>query len=154
MLFRRQATQLLLAFATLFFWACGSLTETEDTQETSSETARHTSPRVEFETRTDTVAMQRRSQDAVAGRRKKEQQIRYMVQIGAFKDPKYASAVQIKARERYHLPVLNDYNTTYALYQIRIGFFETRQDAYKFRERMRREYPNDYTDSWVVQLKR
>ena len=77
-----------------------------------------------------------------------------MVQIGAFKDPKNASRMQVTARQRYHLPVLNDYNTKYALYQIRIGFFESREAAQTFRQQMSQEHPHDYKDSWVVQLKR
>jgi cell division septation protein DedD len=77
-----------------------------------------------------------------------------MVQIGAFKVARNASRVQTTARSRYHLPVLNDYNTAHALYQIRIGFFETKDDAYKFRQQMQLEHPADYKDAWVVQLRR
>ena len=98
--------------------------------------------------------MEKSQLDPTTSREAREYQIKFMVQIGAFKDPQYASAVQTAARERYHMPVLNDYNTSYALYQIRIGFFETKEAAYAFRLRMRREYPADYRDAWVVQLKR
>jgi hypothetical protein len=77
-----------------------------------------------------------------------------MVQIGAFKDPQLATGVQTRARERYHLPVLNDYNILVGLYQIRIGFFETRDAANDFKARMMKAFPEDYKDAWVVQLKR
>ena len=77
-----------------------------------------------------------------------------MVQIGAFKDPQKASRVQTVARERLHMPVLNDYHTALDLYQIRIGFFETYEAAQNFRIRMQKEFPTDYEDSWIVQLKR
>jgi cell division septation protein DedD len=77
-----------------------------------------------------------------------------MVQIGAFKDPHLATAVQSTARQRYHMPVLNDYNIQVGLYQIRLGFFETRSSAQAFRRKMVQEYPADYKDSWVVQLPR
>lgn len=109
---------------------------------------------MEFETRTDTVSVEKRSQETPAEHEARTIQIRYMVQIGAFKDPQFASMVQLTARDRYHLPVLNDFNTALALYQIRIGFFETREDAYAFRKKMQRDFPNDYKDAWVVQLKR
>ncbi len=109
---------------------------------------------MQFETKTDTVAMEKALRKSGSPRGSREPQIRYMVQIGAFKDPQYASFVQTTARSRYHLPVLNDYNTAHALYQIRIGFFEKRDDAYKFRQRMQHEHPSDYKDAWVVQLKR
>ena len=110
--------------------------------------------RPDFETRTDTVAPVLRTIRKHTPSIRKEPQIRFMVQIGAFKDPEMASKVQVTARMRYHLPVLNDYHTTLGLYQIRIGFFETRTAANTFRKKMRGEYPEDYRDSWVVQLKR
>jgi cell division septation protein DedD len=75
-----------------------------------------------------------------------------MVQIGAFKDAQNASRIQALARERYHQPVFNDYNTAISLYQIRLGFFETREAAREFRDRMAREFPEEYKDSWVAQL--
>lgn len=77
-----------------------------------------------------------------------------MVQIGAFKDPHNASKVQVSARNRYHMPVLNDYDIAHGYYQIRIGFFESEDAARALCERLQKEYPNDYKDSWVVQLKR
>jgi hypothetical protein len=52
------------------------------------------------------------------------------------------------------MPVLNDYHIQMGLYQIRIGFFETRRGAEAFRKRMVMEHPAEYKDSWVVQLKR
>ena len=109
---------------------------------------------MEFETRTDTVALEKAQLDSAARHQTRELQVRYMVQIGAFKDPQYASTVQTTARARYHIPALNDYNTALGLYQIRIGFFETKAHAYAFRQQMLREYPNEYKDAWVVQLRR
>ncbi len=111
-------------------------------------------PKAAFETRTDTVSALHRSDRSHPPTSPREAQVRFMVQIGAFKDPQRASRIQTTARERYHLPVLNDYNSRYALYQIRIGFFESRDAAYTFRQRMRQDFPSDYNDAWVVQLKR
>ena len=51
------------------------------------------------------------------------------------------------------MPVLNDYHTTLGLYQIRIGFFESREAAQVFLEKMQHDFPNEYKDSWIVQLK-
>jgi len=111
-------------------------------------------PEPEFETSTDTVAGVYKTPAPRAPSPHHVPQIRFMVQIGAFKDPENASHVQTLARERYHLPVVNDYHTKLALYQIRIGFFETRGEANAFREKMHQEFPADYKDPWVVQLKR
>ena len=134
---------------------CGSMPETQETQTPSPPPpAMNQSPaKMRFETKTDTVAMEKASLDSSA-REPREIQIKYMVQIGAFKDPQLASIIQTTARARYHLPVLNDFNTSQTLYQIRIGFFETKEDAYKFRQKMQQDHPSDYRDAWVVQLKR
>jgi len=53
----------------------------------------------------------------------------------------------------YRMPVLNDYLAGAGLYQIRIGFFESRENARTFQQQMKREYPSEYGDSWIVQLK-
>jgi cell division septation protein DedD len=110
--------------------------------------------KVEFETRTDTVTATHAGALTPAGNPARGAQIRYMVQIGAFKDPKNASTVQAETRRRYHVPVLNDFNSPRGLYQIRLGFFESRESASAFRQKMIDEYPLEYKDSWVVQLKR
>ena len=138
------------------FAGCGSSTETQETQTLPPPPTvmKQVPPKMEFETKTDTVAMEKSQLDSARSHQSLDLQVRYMVQIGAFKDPRYASTVQTTARARYRIPALNDYNTALGLYQIRIGFFETKADAYVFRRRMLQEYPNDYKDAWVVQLKR
>lgn len=135
---------------------CGRIPEAEEaeTPPPPPPTITQPPPRMQFETRTDTVSTEKTKHKPGAQSTSREPQIRYMVQIGAFKVAHNASKVQIATRARYHLPVLNDYNTAHALYQIRIGFFETREDAYKFRQQMQQEHPTDYKDAWVVQLKR
>lgn len=137
---------------------CGRIPEAEEagapTPPAPPPVTAQPSPHMQFETRTDTVSTEKTRHKPGAQSTNREPQIRYMVQVGAFKVPNNASRVQTIARARYHLPVLNDYNTAYSLYQIRIGFFESREDAYKFRQRMQQEHPADYKDAWVVQLKR
>jgi cell division septation protein DedD len=123
-------------------------------EETQQESQQPSEQQVGFEVKTDTVATRSSDRLQPAGQTERGEQVRYMVQIGAFKDPHSASRVQNTARERYRMPVLNDYHPVYALYQIRIGFFETREAATAFRNKLRSEYPADYADAWVVQLRR
>jgi cell division protein FtsN len=78
--------------------------------------------------------------------------IRYSVQIGSFKIAANAADVQARARERYGIPVVNDFNTVTGLYQIRIGFFASRESAMDLRNRLAREFPAEYGDAWVVRL--
>ncbi len=111
-------------------------------------------PPPSFETNTDTVVMTNTQPAAPQADSLRQPEIRFMVQIGAFKDPKNASVIQGLARERYRMPVFSDYNSTIAMYQIRIGFFESRETAQAFRQQMSDDFPNDYRDAWVVQLAR
>ncbi|MBP1646834.1 MAG: Sporulation related domain [Bacteroidetes bacterium] len=139
------------AWAVLGFWGCGSSEGTR--QPTPSATsAGEQAPRLGFETSVDTVNTVSEGDHAGATETPREGQIRFMIQIGAFKDARNANRIQGITRERYHLPVLNDYNIKLDLYQIRIGFFETREQALLFRQQMQAGFPSDYKDAWVVQL--
>lgn len=109
---------------------------------------------LEFETRTDTVTALKGAERPTAETPSRGTQVRYMVQIGAFKLPHNASTLQTETRKRYGMPVLNDYHAGLGLYQIRIGFFDSRESARTFRQRLIEEHPAEYNDSWVVQLKR
>ncbi len=111
-------------------------------------------PQMIFETKTDTIHTLKQKTDDLLPTARNELQIRYMVQIGAFKDPHNASKLQVSTRDRYHMPVLNDYDIARGLYQIRIGFFESEDAARAFCHQLRKEHPDDYKDSWVIQLKR
>jgi cell division protein FtsN len=139
----------------VFTPGCGTTVEPPAAAKPAPATPRReTSGEVQFHTRADTVIAVGGAEHGTVGSPGKTAQVRFMVQIGAFRDPHHASEVQAAARGRYHMPVLNDYLAGKALYQIRIGFFETRGSARVFQQQMRKEYPADYTDSWIVQLKR
>jgi cell division protein FtsN len=111
-------------------------------------------PEVEFEMKTDTVDAVKRFERVGGDSGSTQVGVRYLVQIGAFKEPQNASAAQVKARERFAQTVLNDFDKVTGLYQIRIGFFETREGAEAFRQKIKTEYPGEYTGSWIVTLKR
>ncbi len=104
-----------------------------------------------FETRLDTVAAQQQKERAAQGALQPGG-ARFAVQIGSFRIRRNASAAQALARERFQLPVVSDYNTTHRRYQIRVGFFPTREEAMAFRTRIINEYPREYADAWVVRI--
>jgi len=146
---KRETSLAAIAGVLLLAQGCGSPEETVEPTPAPSNQEQGT----RFETRTDTV-------NTVGGTRPRQEQTpagtaqaRFTVQVGAFKDPHNASRVQSLARDRYHMPVVNDYQGRLGLYQIRIGFFESREAAASFLLRMQQEHPNDYKDSWVVQMK-
>jgi len=153
---RNALTGLILAAATIGLIACSSEPATEYTQDLAPHDTVAPPSRngLKFETSIDTVRSRSAKSKNAVDARSPSATIRFMVQIGAFKDPKNATSVQLTARDRYHLPVFNDFHPVYSLYQVRIGFFETYDEAETFKEKMYREFPVDYKDSWVVQLKR
>jgi cell division septation protein DedD len=155
------ASRILSALCFLLLAGCGSAEKAQQEEQPPGNPAAvlpepapaQQPPR--FESQTDTVTATRESeQEAAIDSGMANPEVRFMIQIGAFQDPQNASVAQNLARERYHLPVLNDYTAHIGLYQIRIGFFETRETAHEFLVRMQTGYPQDYKDSWVVQLKR
>ncbi len=135
---------------------CGTVSDftEQDAGETPDTTDTQTAPTLHLETRTDTVRAERNVRTGLRNAEAETNTIRFTVQIGAFKDPRNASRVQQDARARFRLPVINDYHTRYSLYQIRIGFFSTKDEADDFKKKLQREYPGDYGDAWVVILKR
>ncbi len=152
---KRMAYLLPAAWSVVALFGCGSSEEVREPPPAPSTPAvQRTQQKLGFETRVDTVKTVTEGEHAGTAETPRERQIRFMIQIGAFKDARNASRIQGIARERYHLPVLNDYHTRLGLYQIRIGFFETREQALVFRQQMQSGFPTDYKDAWVVQLKR
>jgi hypothetical protein len=138
----------------LFAGGCSSTPEAQGTPPPSPPNVQQTPPQMEFETKTDTVHALKSKTGEPTRANNSEPQIKYMVQIGAFKDPHNASRVQVSARDRYHMPVVNDFDVMRGLYQIRIGFFESENTARAFCEQLQKDFPNDYKDCWVVQLRR
>ena len=139
----------------VLFFSCSALLSLGcAAQEETQQVSPPSSGRVEFETTTDTVYTKIAESRHEADAESRGLETRYSVQIGAFIDPWNASRLQTATRERYQLPVVNSYHTTYALYQIRIGVFESKEEASAFRDRIQKEYPSDYADSWVVQIER
>ena len=141
-----------ILFVGFILTGCGASHDTEKSWLPPSVDPTAQSRKTTFETRTDTV-------DAVGARQHTElaapynsAPVRFMVQIGSFREVQFASSVQSAARERYPLPVVNEYNAVRKLYQIRIGFFETEKDATEFLLKLRKDYPEDYKDAWVISL--
>jgi cell division protein FtsN len=149
---RRFPPHCILLVAGLAIAGCGPSSETDrellfPPPDTTAQLHRAT-----FETQTDTVpAVGSKQEEPVSPYNSAP--VRFMVQIGAFREATFASTVQTLARERYQLPVVNDYNATRKIFQVRIGFFETLEDATDFLVKLRADYPLDYGSAWIVRLK-
>lgn len=106
----------------------------------------------EFETRVDTIAVQRATDTTAQGNVSSVGTVRFSVQIGAFRNHRLAGTAQSRARARFKLPVVNDYIPTHRLYHVRVGFFETREEAERFRSKIIQHYPKEYDDAWIVRI--
>lgn len=143
------------------FFLAGCGTTVPDMDETASEeylptsTPPATTPEsVEFITRTDTVTILSPNEPSASHSLLITGEERFAIQIGAFREPLNASRTQNLARERFHLPMLNEFDPRLGLYQIRLGSFTSRAEARAHLLRMQAEYPAAYSDSWIVQLTR
>jgi hypothetical protein len=74
----------------------------------------------------------------------------YTVQVGAFARTDHALRAQKVARERFaDHPIFNYFEPYDKLYRVRVGKFDTRQQADSLRKWMLKQFPTDYTDSWI-----
>jgi len=147
----KRLASILIILVPFILEACG--TSKEQTQPPVPPPQQPETP-ISFKTSTDTIATSHRGEGRTGESAEADSGIRFMVQIGAFQDPVNASAVQGLARDRYHIPVLNDYHPVLKLYQVRIGFFEDYESARTFRSKLIQKHPKDYKDAWIVQLTR
>jgi cell division septation protein DedD len=141
----------------LFIGGCAATDST--VQETSAPVAVQEAtpappPPAELVARVDTIEAAGTAEAVVADSTLAEGEVRFSIQIGAFKEPANASATQARARERYTLPVLNEFQEHTGLYRIRIGSFTTREEAQSHLQRMKTDFPADYKRSFILQLKR
>jgi cell division protein FtsN len=140
-----------IAWLAVALLGCGS---SQEAFETSTNGADQERQRIGFETRVDTVKTESDGHQAKGSDTPQERQVQFMVQIGAYKSAGSASRIQEIARDRFRLPITNDFDKALGLYQVRVGFFETREKAVVFREKIQSEYPSEYPDAWIVQLER
>ena len=74
----------------------------------------------------------------------------YTVQVGAFSRTQHALQAQKLAKDRFaDFPIFNDFEPYDKLYRVRVGKFDTRQQADSLRKSMAKQFPADYSDSWI-----
>ncbi len=138
---------------------CGSSDETTQ-QETSTENqappispppAQTQSP-VSVETRTDTIATihQQTQEPEPAPKAALILEGPYRVQVGAFRKAAHATALESIAKGRFGLPATSEYSEKLSVYRVRVGGFRTLRDALAFRNKIKKTFPDEFSDAWVV----
>jgi len=78
----------------------------------------------------------------------------YSVQIGAFRLNSNIERNQQLLNKRFKQPVISFYENGIQLTRICVGNFSTKQSALAFLKKMKEQYPRDYTEAWVAELKK
>lgn len=74
----------------------------------------------------------------------------FTIQIGAFGRASNALRAQKKARVRFaDQPVFNNYVKNAKLYRVSVGRYEDRQDAFALRDKIKRTFPQEYSQCWI-----
>jgi cell division septation protein DedD len=74
----------------------------------------------------------------------------FTVQIGAFGRASNALRAQKKAKARFaDQPVFNNYIKSVRLYRVSVGRYEDRQDAFALRDKIRKTFPQEYSQCWI-----
>ncbi len=74
----------------------------------------------------------------------------FTIQIGAFGHASNALRAQKKAKARFsNQPVFNNYVKSAKLYRVSIGRYEDRQDAFALRDKIKRTFPEEYSQCWI-----
>jgi len=106
-----------------------------------------------FSARQDTVRVQSYADDALPGDPAAAELVEYYtVQIGAYEHPTNAEKVYRLAQQRFNLETNTEYDANDRLYKITVGKFINYEQARTFCDRIMREYSNEYSDAWVVEI--
>lgn len=76
------------------------------------------------------------------------------MQVGAFQSQQSADKTANLAGDRYTRSVYTFFDAEGKFFKVYIGVFDTKEDARRFRDRMAQQYPEDYRDAWVAELKK
>lgn len=78
----------------------------------------------------------------------------YSVQIGAFRLKSNAERNIRLLEKRFKAPVIHFYENGIKMERICIGRFSTLTEAKTFLRNMQKQYPAEYTQAWIAELKR
>jgi cell division septation protein DedD len=78
----------------------------------------------------------------------------YSVQVGAFRIMANAERCQRLVKKRFHKPVYQFYDRPIKMYRVAVGNFSMKKTAFIFLHQVKKDFPKDYSDAWVAELRR
>jgi cell division septation protein DedD len=78
----------------------------------------------------------------------------YSVQIGAFRISFNADRCLRLIKKRTTYSTVHFYDKAIKMYRVTVGHFIKKEEAFAFRKSLKKNFPKDYRDCWVVEMKR
>jgi hypothetical protein len=79
---------------------------------------------------------------------------KFTVQVGAYQSRQSADRTAGLAGDRFTRNIYTFYDAEGNFFKVFIGVFDSKEEARRFRDRMAQQYPQDYRDAWVAELKK
>ncbi len=178
---RTAGNSILLFFFCLLLSGCGSSQESSEQKNVNnissskkesvrknkstlpiiSSTKKKTQPQnkssVGFSVTSDTIVVEKGKKDL--SKKPLQQKVTepkhfFAVQIGAFKTPANAMRAEETIKKRYRHKTLSFFDEQLKLVRVFVGNFSTAAQANEFRKTLQKEFPKEYSQSFVWELKR
>lgn len=152
----------LLLPCTLVLAGCGSSEEaTQDETGTEGQEVQQAPPPAptqpaSVETKTDTIATVHQQAQEPEPPQKTVSPVtgKFRVQVGAFRKAAHATALENLVKGRFSLPTTSEYSQARGVYRVRVGEFSAFSEANAFRTKIRKDYPAEFGDAWIVDTER
>ena len=77
----------------------------------------------------------------------------FALQIGAFQQEVNASRIAEIFKKRSDKHINQFYDASVKLYRVLVGSFSTKEEANAFQAQLKKEFPKEYPESWVAEVK-
>ena len=151
-----------LLLPALFFIACGASRESSDDgttyvqSQTASAPPQESRQSMSIATHTDTIATihQPTTEPEPTPKTSVSSDASYKVQVGAYHKAAHATARENLSKNRFNLSTTSEYSEKLGVYRVRVGAFKTQAEAVAFSRKLRKEYPAEFGDAWIVNLEK
>jgi cell division protein FtsN len=77
----------------------------------------------------------------------------FALQIGAFQQEVNANRIADIFKKHSDKPIDQFYDASVKLYRVLVGSFSTKEEANAFQAQLKKDFPKEYSESWVTEVK-
>jgi cell division septation protein DedD len=77
----------------------------------------------------------------------------FALQIGAFQQEANANRIAEIFKKRSDKRIDQFYDASVKLYRVLVGSFSTKEEANAFQAQLKKDFPKEYPESWVAEVK-